>query len=138
MRRGALVAGAVVAAALLVVIGRWERSHRAHSQSDGIRRIVEEIGPLDNPRLDSFRFLARFQCLLYRRGKDPYALEICADAAGRVVEAIDRRENPPRIWSLRDDPTRSRVRIDRAEFDRLLVELGLPPRLVRVAHAEAE
>jgi hypothetical protein len=137
-RRIAVAAGlAVIAAVALVVIGRWERSHRAHVQVAGMRRVVEEVGPLDNPTLDSFRYLQGFQCLLYKRGKDPFALEICADADGRVVEAIDRRANPPKIWSVRDDPTRSTLRIDRPEFDKLLVQLGVPPRLIRLAHGQA-
>jgi hypothetical protein len=136
-RRVALIALAVVAAAVvLVFVGRWERSHRAHVQSAGMGRVVGEIGPLDNRTLHNFRYLSGFQCLLYTRGKDPFALEICADAQGRVVEAIDRRQNPPKIWSLRDDPTRSSVRIDRREFDKLLVELGVPPRLIRIAHGQ--
>jgi hypothetical protein len=136
-RRVALIALAVVAAAVvLVFVGRWERSHRAHVQSSGMRGVLAEIGPLDNKTLHNFRYLSGFQCLLYTRGKDPFALEICADAQGRVVEAIDRRQNPPKIWSLRDDPTRSTVRIDRREFDKLLVELGVPPRLIRIAHGQ--
>jgi hypothetical protein len=37
-----------------------------------------------------------------------------------VVEAFDRRAEEPKIWSLRDDPTRSTLRVDRNEVDRLL------------------
>lgn len=134
-RRVAVIAvAAVVVAAVLVVVGRWERSHRAHVQNAGIRHVLSEIGPLDNPTLHNFRYLESFQCLLYTRGKNPFALEICADPDGRVVEAIDRRVNPPKIWSVRDDPTRATVRIDRPEFDKLLVELGVPRRLIRIAH----
>jgi len=132
---GAVVAIAVAIA--LVALGRWERSHRAHVQDAGMRRVVAEVGRLDNPTLHNFRFLSGFQCLLYTRGKNPFALEICADPQGRVLETIDRRKNPPEIWSLRDDPTRSTVRIDRAEFDRLLVELGVPRRLIRIAHGQS-
>jgi hypothetical protein len=136
-RRIGLVAVAAVAiAVVLVVVGRWERSHRAHVQNAGMRRVLGEVGPLDNPTLHDFRFLSSFQCLLYTRGKNPFALEICADPQGRVVETIDRRGNGPKIWSLRDDPTRSTVRIDRREFDKLLVELGVPPRLIRIAHGQ--
>jgi hypothetical protein len=67
------------------------------------------------------------QCLLYRRGADPFSLELCIDQHGRAIEAIDRRTAPePRIWSLRDDPSRSSVHVDRAEVNRLLREMGVP------------
>lgn len=136
-RRVAAIAAAAVAVALvLVFVGRWERSHRADVQNAGMRRVLAEIGPLDNATLHNFRYLSGFQCLLYTRGKDPFALEVCADAQGRVIETIDRRRNPPKIWSLRDDPTHATVRIDRTEFDKLLVELGVPPRLIRIAHGQ--
>ena len=136
-RRLAVIAAAAIAVALvLVFVGRWERSHRADVQNAGMRRVLAEIGPLDNKTLHNFRYLSGFQCLLYTRGKDPFALEVCADAKGRVIETIDRRRNPPKIWSLRDDPTRATVRIDRTEFDKLLVELGVPPRLIRIAHGQ--
>jgi hypothetical protein len=133
-RRFALLAAAVVLIALaLTGTGRWERSHRAEVQNRGIRRVVEEIGPLAASKPDLFRFLPQFQCLLYRRGADRLALELCADPDGRVLEAIDRR-GETRIWSLRDDPGRATVRIDRAELDRWLLRLGIPPRYVDVAH----
>jgi hypothetical protein len=125
-----LVAGALVLLALaaLAAIGRAEAGHRGREQSRGILRIGAEIHDLDAPSLDSYRyFSADVQCLLYRRGADPFALEVCIDEDGRVIEAIDRRTAPkPRIWSLRDDPSRSSVRVDRARVNRLLREMGVP------------
>jgi hypothetical protein len=53
-------------------------------------------------------------CLLYKRGRNPFALELCFDGAGRVIEAIDRRGGSPRISSIREDPSASNIRIDRA------------------------
>jgi hypothetical protein len=133
-RRVALLAAAGVVLLLsLVGVGRWERSHRADVQNRGIGRLVAEIGPLATSSPDLFRFLPQFQCLLYRRGADRLALELCADADGRVLEAIDRRGHT-RIWSLRDDPSRATVRIDRAALDAWLLRLGLPPRYVEIAH----
>ena len=124
-----LVAGAVLLLALvaLAATGRAEAEHRGREQSRGIARLAAEVGPLDAPDLDSYRyFSANVQCLLYRVGSDPFALELCVDEDGRVIEAIDRRTAPePRIWSLRDDPTRSSVRVDRAELNRLLREMGV-------------
>lgn len=133
-RRVALFAAAVVAlAAVLVALGRWERVHRADAQNAGIRRLVGEIGPIATSHPDLFRFLPNFQCLLYERGVDRLAIELCADTSGRVVEAIDRRSKT-RIWSLRDDPHRAAVHVDRAAFDRQLVRLGVPRHLIQAVH----
>ena len=130
MSRRLLIAAAGVALGLvaLAAIGRAEAAHRGDEQSRGIARVAAEIHDLDNPSLDSYRyFSADVQCLLYRRGRDPFALEVCIDENGRVIEAIDRRTAPePRIWSLRDDPSRSSIRVDRAEVNRLLREMGVP------------
>jgi len=129
-RKHVLVAAmvALLALAALAVIGRAEAAHRGREQSRGIARLAAEVGALDSPSLDSYRyFSADVQCLLYRRGGDPFALELCIDGHGRVVEAIDRRTAPePRIWSLRDDRSRSSVRVDRVEVNRLLREMGWP------------
>ena len=118
MKRVAI--GAVVAALVAVAIGNWERSDRADEQSAGMRGVLETVGPLDSREFRGFRILANFQCLVYERGRNDYALEVCVDADGRVVEAIDRRDGTPEIWSLRDDPTRSDVHVDRAQVDELL------------------
>ena len=134
-RLASLVLAVVAVAALLVAIGRWERSHRAEEQSAGMARVLAAVGRLDNPSLSAFRYLTSFQCLLYRRDGNRVALELCVDVRGRVVEAIDRRSGEPRIWSLRDDPTRSTVRVDRATVDRLLIRMGVPQRLIDQAHA---
>ena len=70
--------------------------------------------------------LPAFDCLVYRRGPNPYALELCVDHTGRVVEAIDRRTVDRKIWSLTFEPASSPVRVDRAEVDRLLARMGAP------------
>ncbi|MDQ5821472.1 MAG: hypothetical protein M3540_08535 [Actinomycetota bacterium] len=127
-RRVALwLVGALAVSAVLVVVGRWERSHRAADQSRGMRQVARAIGPLDSPSLDAFRVLGNFDCLLYRRGTNPFALELCVDRSGRVVEAIDRHGGKVRVWSLRDDPTRSAVRVDQAEVERLLDQMVVRP-----------
>jgi hypothetical protein len=129
-RRRLLAAAAVGVLALLVVAGVVERHHRGVDQSRAMASVAREIGPLDAPQLDQYRYLSfDMQCLLYRRGHDPFALELCFDPQGRVIETIDRRTAPkPRIHSLRDDPTRSSVHRDRAEVSRLLHEFGVPTR----------
>jgi hypothetical protein len=127
-RRLALAVTAGIAlVAVLVAIGRWERSHRAAVQSRGMREVARAVGRLDSPSLDAFRVLGNFDCLLYKRGSNPFALELCVDRSGRIVEAIDRRGGSARVWSLRDDPTRSTVRVDRAEVERLLDKMVVRP-----------
>jgi hypothetical protein len=133
-RLGAFALAALAVLAVLVLVGGWERDRRAAEQARGMRSVVEEIGPLDQPRLEAFRYFQNFQCLAYRRDSHPLALELCVDEDGRVIEAIDRRSGKPRIWSLRDDRGRSTVRVDRAEVDRLLLRMGVPPRLIKAAH----
>jgi hypothetical protein len=125
VRRWLAVAGAaVLALAALVVVGRHERSSHAADENRKIAEIRRLVGPLDSPSLDAFRLLPQFSCLLYRRDGNRFALELCVDARGRVVEAIDRRGRTPRIASLREDPSHATVRVERAEVDRLLRKLG--------------
>lgn len=128
MRRRLLTIGVVVALAciVLVLVGRWERGDRAEDQSAGMREVAAAVGSLDDPSLTAYRYFSKFQCLAYRRGTVRLALELCVDWDGRVVEAIDRRSGTPTIWSLRDDPSRSNVRVDRCETDRLLMRMGVP------------
>ena len=128
MTRRRVLAALAAAAALiaLVVIGVWERDHRAETEVAGMRRVLETVGPLDSPSLTAFRYFNSFQCLVYRRSGVRLALELCFDGDGRLIEAIDRRDGDPEIWSLRDDPTRSTIRVDRIEVDRLLERMGVP------------
>jgi hypothetical protein len=118
----------------LVLVGRWERDHRADEQNAGMQRVLDAVGPLDDPSLKAFRFLRSFQCLLYERNGFELALELCVDEQGRLVEAIDRRAGEPEISSLRDDPGRATIRRARAVVDRLLIREGVPPRLIDAVH----
>jgi hypothetical protein len=116
---------------LLIPIGRWERARRADDAMEGMRSVIAAVGELDSPSLRGFRVLANFDCLLYERARDEFALELCVDDEGRVVEAIDRRgAGDPEIWSLRDDPDSSDVLLDRAVVNRLLLRMGVPQRLL--------
>jgi hypothetical protein len=115
---------AIVIAVALVAVGRFERSHQAQREMNGFRIVQRLVGPLDSPSLSGFRVLPSVDCLTYRRGGNVFALELCVDRAGRVVEAIDRRSVDRRIWSLKFDPSVSTVRVDRAEVDRLLRRMG--------------
>ena len=124
MRRIVLV-GVVVLVAL-VPIGAWERERRADDESAGMRSVLQQVGPLDSPDLRGFRIFANFECLVYERGRNDFAFELCVDDRGRVVEAIDRRDGTPEVWSLRDDPSRSEAMVDRGEVNRLLRRMNVP------------
>jgi hypothetical protein len=124
LRRAVLVALVVLVA--LIPIGAWERERRADGESAGMRAVLEELGPLDSQDLHGFRIFANFDCLVYERGRNDFALEVCVDDDGRVIEAIDRRDGKAEVWSLRDDPSRSGVVVDRAEVNRLLRRMNVP------------
>ena len=118
-----VLAGVLIAALAIVAVGRAERTRHADTENDGIERVYAAVGALEGPTLAGFRFATEFQCLIYRRGSRTFALELCVDWDGRVIEAIDRRGDETEIWSLREDPERARVRIDRREFERVVSTL---------------
>jgi hypothetical protein len=122
----ALVAALVLVA--LIPLGRWERSRRADEQNEGMRTVVSAVGPLDSSSLSAFRRNLSFDCLLYKRGRNPFALELCVDPESRLIEAIDRRGDEPEIWSLRDDPGRAALTIDYGEVRRLVDGMIEEPR----------
>ena len=124
VRAAGVVAVAIALLGLLVAVGRWEGRRHADKENSKILRIREAVGRLDRPKPTGFRILNPFTCLTYRSGPNKYALELCVDGAGRVVEAIDRRSGTPRIASLREDPGAATVRVDRGEVDRLLRAFG--------------
>jgi hypothetical protein len=123
-----LLAVALAALVALVLVGRWEGRRHARSELAAMRRTLQAVGPLDNPSLDAYRIDIdfRFDCLIYRRGTNRLALELCFDRAGRLAEAIDRRSGKPKIASLREDPEASTIRVSRPEVVRLLKRLGAP------------
>jgi hypothetical protein len=128
-RRLALFALAAVAALVaLVLIGRWEGRRHARSEMAGMRQTLAAVGPLDNRTLTAYRIDidSRFDCLIYKRGTNRLALELCFDRTGRLVETIDRRSREPKISSLREDPGASTIRVDWAEVVMLLKRLGAP------------
>jgi hypothetical protein len=123
-----LALAALAALAVLVIVGRWEGRRHARSELAGMRTTLAAVGPLDNPTLSAYRIDidSRFDCLIYKRGSNRLALELCFDRAGRLVETIDRRSGSPKISSLREEPTASTIRVDWAEVVRLLKRLGAP------------
>ena len=125
--RWALAAVVVVAvAASVAAVGRWERRRYVDQQLRGIARVERLVGPLDQRSLVGYRVLPLFDCLVYRRGANLLALELCVDREGRIVEAVDRLRTR-RYYSLRADPSDSAIRVDRTEVDRLLRRMGAVP-----------
>lgn len=123
-RRWTVAAVAVVLVlGLLVAIGRWERSRWVRSQVHGMERVRAAIGPLDSRSLIGYRVLPGFDCLVYKRGPNPYALELCVDGAGRVVQAIDRRGTRT-YYTVQAEPTASTFRVSRRTVDALLRKMG--------------
>ena len=131
MRR-VLAVGAAIAVALvaLIPIGRWEGRRHVDAQLDGIRGVLAAIGPFDQPQLDAYRKMVWFSpaldCLIYRRGANPFALEFCFDDEGRVVEGYDRRGSSPKIWSIREEAEKSTIHIDRPQLEALIERLRQP------------
>lgn len=119
---GAVRTAVLVAVALAVVagVGRWERGGEISAQINGMRRVRALVGPLDQRALTGYRVQPGFDCLVYRRGSNPFALELCAQRNGRLVEAIDRRSANRRIYTLRSEASSSTVYLDRGVFNRLL------------------
>ena len=128
-KRRLLIGVAAIAVLIaLIPIGRWEARRHARHELAGIRAVLATIGPIDQPSLDAYRVGVGpgMDCLLYRRGKNPFALEFCFDGHGRVIEAIDRRGDAPQIWSIREDPSASDIRLDRTTLEALIHRLQRP------------
>ena len=91
-----------------------------------MEHVRSSVGQLDSPTLSGYRRQPGFDCLVYRRGANPFALELCVDPQGRVVEAIDRRGGRRLIYDLHFDPRASTLTVDRREVDRLLQKMEAP------------
>lgn len=121
-----LVAVAVVAVAAAVPVGRLEGARFDDAQNDGIARVRRAVGPLEQPALSHYRVqiprelpesqiwfeMVELTCLIYRRGQNPLALELCFDSQGRLIEAVDRRGGRTRRWSLRSRPEAAKLKED--------------------------
>lgn len=64
---------------------------------------------------------AELDCLFYESGRHPFALQLCFDEEGRLVETVDRRGGAVQYVSLA--PADAETRVDPADLDRLLRSL---------------
>lgn len=110
------VVGAVVLLALLAGLGRWERERWISAQNEKIGEIVGLIGPnyLVRTITDFWdeREWRRVHCLRYWYGGDPYALQVCFDERGRLIEAYDERSGTIEIADLGAEPTAAKYGIE--------------------------
>ena len=117
MRRTlALVAAGALVLAALAAAGRAERARWIESQRDGIHGVLEDVGGryLTRSVSDTFDDVWRpgVSCVRYAEGGDPYAMQLCFDPRGRVIEAYDERSGKVVIHDLHVEPEESRLRID--------------------------
>lgn len=122
MRRRLLLAavGAVLVGALLVGVGRWERSQAADEQAAGFRTVLAAMGGrIDKKTLSGYR-IGPPDCLSYHDAIQRFAYQLCFDREGRLVTAIDRRGIEPIYHSLEYEPSLSPIRFPRDQVDHLL------------------
>jgi hypothetical protein len=112
--------GVLVTVALLVAVGRWEQRHAARTEMAGMRSVLAAIGgdPVSRS-LSGYRFGAP-DCLAYHDRVTALALQLCFDSQGRLIQAVDRRPDQPKYYSLEYKPSLSTIRFPRREIDELL------------------
>jgi len=106
--RAVLVVGVIAVAC--IPLGRWQAQRATAADRHRIEHIAAMVGPLGSRTPTAYR-LAMYDCLLYPVGHDAYALELCFDLHGRLVEAIDRERLGylPKVGTLRYDPAQAPI-----------------------------
>ena len=85
-----------------------------------MRTVLDAIGGnIVSPRLSGYRYGSP-ACLAYHDKVMALALQLCFDADGRLVQAVDRRPDQPRYYSLEYEPSLSTIRFPRKTIDTLL------------------
>jgi hypothetical protein len=126
MRRAGLLGIVIlVILVLLVPLGRWQAHRALAADQHQIERIAALAGPLGGQRLAAYR-LATYDCLLYQVGKDPFAIELCFDPFGHLVEAIDRRHYgfDPQIGSVQYTPSATSITVPPSRLLKLIQRAG--------------
>lgn len=106
-------AAAFVLAIVATTAGLLERRSERGGELAGIDRIVALVGPqLQRPT--TYHVEVGMTCLDYGSGGRAYALEICVDATGRIIEAADRRGLQPLFYSILPNNELAKQHIDPA------------------------
>jgi hypothetical protein len=110
----------LIAAAALVIIGRWEQRRAARKELAGMQTVLAAIGNrIDSPTLSGFRY-GPPDCLAYHGAEMLLEYQLCFDTQGRLVEAVDRRPLEPNYFSVEYKPSLSTIRFPRTQIDSLL------------------
>jgi hypothetical protein len=118
-------------AVVVIVVGRVESESATRTQNRAFARLLAYAGRHWSTTASAYRLAPAFDCLLYRSRADPYAVELCFDRSGHIVEAIDRRGASPSFWTLRFQPDASTVSVDPATLVQAFVDAGAVPRGTR-------
>jgi hypothetical protein len=106
-----VTAACVVAALVVVFVGRRERAAERRTNLDGIAYLRALVGSsLDNA--DDYRVGGGLYCLLYKKGGRVFGVELCVDRYGRLVEAVDRRGSMPVFYTVTAEPSVAPLRLD--------------------------
>jgi hypothetical protein len=111
----------LIAAACMVAVGRWETRHFEHSET---RRMDALYQAQEGRRPTSYRLAAPIDCLGYAHRRDPFAVELCFDAMGRLVEAVDRRGQSSKLWSVTFVPSAAPVTVPPSRLLQLFHQMG--------------
>lgn len=117
-----LAAAVLVVAIVVVIVGRYERNSERRKNLDGIAAVRTLVGARIDQPVD-YRTPPGLSCLIYRLGARAYALELCSDPRGRVVEAVDRRGSLPRFYSVTSEPDRATLTMPPQKVQRLIKEI---------------
>jgi hypothetical protein len=111
-------------ASALATLGSVEGDHAADRQIRGMAAVQREVDSTPAPP-SAFRITPTLYCLLYRRGANPFALELCYDRTGRLEQTIDRRNFvSPTFWDLEYDPARAHHEISPRKLAEELRRMG--------------
>jgi hypothetical protein len=110
----------VLAAVVLVGVGRWEQRRAVDRQVAGMRSVLAAVGGRpDVKTITGFRYGSP-SCLSYVADNFIFALQLCFSSDGRLVTAVDRRGPSPVYYSLEYKPSLSPIRYDPAGIAALL------------------
>ena len=128
MRRAGVAVVALALCLLLVVVGRWERNRAALAQNTAMRKVLDDAGPSLTARPISGYRREPYACLAYEQKPVTYALQVCFDSDGRLVETVDRRSGVPKYASLSWQPSLATIRYSPARIAALVAQASRPPR----------